>query len=79
MADDRDVRDKPAADKPRAAALKGDAGQAEVQERFDQEQEQGYRGAVPDATPNEHYTVEGVTSGKPTPETARRHPDRAED
>ena len=32
-------------------------------------QEQGYVGDEVDPTPNEHYTVEGVTSGKPTPET----------
>lgn len=47
----------------------GDAGAAEVQARVDAEQEKGYRGVVTDPTPNEHYTVEGVTSGKPTPET----------
>lgn len=35
------------------------------------EQELGYRGYVPDPTPNENYTVAGVTSGKPTPETDR--------
>ena len=32
--------------------------------------EAGYLGEVPDDTPNEHYTVEGVTSGKETPESA---------
>lgn len=58
--------------------LKGDAGQAEVQRKLDAEQERGYRGAVPDATPNEAYTVKGVTSGQPTPETERRHPERKE-
>lgn len=41
----------------------------ELQERVDEIQEQGYMGDVPDPTPNENYTVEGVTSGKPTPET----------
>lgn len=46
-----------------------DLGAAEVQERMDAEQEQGYRGDAVDPTPNENYTVAGVTSGKPTPET----------
>lgn len=31
--------------------------------------EQGFRGVEVDPTPNEHYTVAGVTAGKPTPET----------
>jgi hypothetical protein len=30
--------------------------------------EKGYFGTQVDETPNEHYTVSGVTSGKPTPE-----------
>jgi hypothetical protein len=33
------------------------------------EQVQAFRGAVPDPTPNENYTVAGVTRGAPTPET----------
>jgi hypothetical protein len=45
------------------------AAAAEVQKRVDQETEQGFRGIETDPTPNENYTVEGVTSGKPTPET----------
>lgn len=45
------------------------APDAEVQKRVDQETEQGFRGIRADPTPNEHYTVEGVTAGKPTPET----------
>jgi carbamate kinase len=49
-----------------------DAGQAEVQKKFDAEQEQGYRGVVPDPTPNENYSVAGVTSGAPTPETVNK-------
>ena len=31
--------------------------------------EQGFRGVEVDPTPNENYTVAGVTAGKPTPET----------
>lgn len=46
-----------------------DVGQEEVQQRFDQEQEHGMRGVKMDPTPNENYTVDGVTSGAPTPET----------
>lgn len=46
-----------------------DAGQAEVQAKFDEAEELGFFGAKADPTPNENYTVEGVTSGAPTPET----------
>ena len=42
---------------------------AQVQEAFDEANERGYFGAVTDPTPNENYTVAGVTAGKPTPET----------
>jgi hypothetical protein len=34
-----------------------------------QESERGFRGVEVDPTPNENYTVAGVTSGAPTPET----------
>ncbi len=53
----------------KAASASTDAGQDEVQARVDDANEQGYFGDVPDPTPNENYTVAGVTSGKPTPET----------
>jgi len=33
------------------------------------EWDKGYRGEVPDTTPNEAYTVGGVTHGAQTPET----------
>jgi hypothetical protein len=48
---------------------KTDAGEAEVQKTMDEVEAQGFIGEEVDPTPNEHYTVEGVTSGKPTPET----------
>jgi hypothetical protein len=48
-----------------------DSGQAEVQAKFDEANEKGYFGTTPDETPNENYTLQGVTSGKPTPETTR--------
>jgi hypothetical protein len=47
----------------------GDAGASEVQEKMDVITEQGFRGVEVDPTPNENYTVAGVTSGAPTPET----------
>jgi hypothetical protein len=46
-----------------------DSGEAEVQANVDAENEQGFRGARVDPTPLENYTLGGVTSGKPTPET----------
>ena len=57
------------ADQKKKAA--DDAGQAEVQAKFDEAEEKGYFGETPDSTPNENYTLQGVTSGKPTPETER--------
>lgn len=61
---------------------KANAAGAKVQENIDQETEQGFRGVEVDPTPNENYTLDGVTSGKPTPETdaeqakkVRRHLD----
>lgn len=44
-------------------------GQRRVKAMIDEENEKGYRGTVPDPTPNENYTVAGVTRGLPTPET----------
>ena len=46
-----------------------DGGAAEVQAKVDEENEQGFRGTAVDPTPRENYTLSGVTSGKPTPET----------
>lgn len=40
-----------------------------VQSTVDEETERGYNGTEVDPTPNENYTLAGVTSGKPTPET----------
>lgn len=48
-----------------------DAGQDEVQARFDEAAEKGYFGETPDDTPRENYTLAGVTSDKPTPENQR--------
>lgn len=49
------------------------AGAETVQARVDQEHEQGFRGVKADPTPDEHYTVAGVTAGLPTPETDDDH------
>jgi hypothetical protein len=51
------------------ASKKDDSGAAEVQEKVDAENEKGFRGVRVDPTPLENYTLGGVTSGKPTPET----------
>jgi hypothetical protein len=40
-----------------------------VQDAVDEVNEQGFQGTRVDPTPLENYTVEGVTSGAPTPET----------
>lgn len=49
----------------------GDLGAAQVQAKSDKETAQGFAGVETDPTPNENYTVAGVTSGAPTPETDR--------
>lgn len=36
---------------------------------YEEAQEAGFVGAVPDPTPNHAYTLEGVAAGEPTPET----------
>jgi hypothetical protein len=41
----------------------------DIDARMEQELDQGFRGTEVDPTPNENYTVAGVTSGAPTPET----------
>lgn len=48
---------------------KNDGGAAEVAANLAEEQKAGGRGAFVDPTPNENYSVAGVTAGKPTPET----------
>jgi hypothetical protein len=54
----------------KADAVKADAAVASgPQEVVDKETEQGFRGTEVDSTPNENYTLAGVTSGAPTPET----------
>ena len=54
------------------AASKDKAASA-AEEQF----EQGYFGAKVDPTPDENYTVAGVTSGKATPETDEKAAQKA--
>lgn len=48
-------------------------GAAEVQHAMDKATEQGFIGVETDDTPNENYTIAGVTSGAPTPETTDKN------
>jgi hypothetical protein len=43
------------------AAKASDHGKAAIQAVWDKANDQGYFGTVPDETPNEDYTVAGVT------------------
>lgn len=60
----------PEGQKAKADAVQADASVAAgPQAVIDRETAQGFRGVEVDPTPNENYTLAGVTSGKPTPET----------
>jgi hypothetical protein len=58
-----------AGQKAKADAIAADTSTQEVQRQADEDQARGFRGVEVDPTPNEHYSVAGVTSGMPTPET----------
>lgn len=45
--------------------------QEELQRTVDEAEAKGYYGIETDSTPDRHYSLEGVTSGLPTPETDR--------
>lgn len=47
----------------------GDLGASQVAKTLNEWNDQGFRGVKVDPTPNEAYTVAGVTGGAPTPET----------
>jgi hypothetical protein len=56
-----------------------EAGNQQVEEQVEQRNEQGFSGVEVDQTPNENYTVKGVTSNpegvpeaQPDPTVARR-------
>lgn len=53
----------------RRRRVSGDGGAKEVQKKMNEINEKGYVGNVPDKTPNSAYTLHGVQSGEPTPET----------
>jgi hypothetical protein len=55
--------------KSEAAETKSTPLARNLQSTADKETKQGFRGTEVDSTPNENYTVAGVTAGKPTPET----------
>lgn len=55
--------------KAKADATAADTSTADVQAQVDADTERGFRGVEVDPTPNEAYTVAGVTGGAPTPET----------
>lgn len=59
----------PEGQRAKSDAVAADKSTDEVQAKVDKETEQGFRGIEADPTPNENYTVQGVTSGLPTPET----------
>lgn len=64
-----DVNDDPSVITSEPSPEAADLGADELKEKLDEELTKGYRGDAVDPTPNEAYTVEGVTSGQPTPET----------
>ncbi|WP_318201041.1 hypothetical protein [Streptomyces sp. SCL15-4] len=64
---------KPAGEPENQPVPEGDDVAKAVQHATDRAQEQGFYGVATDPTPSEHYTVAGVTAGKPTPETDVDH------
>lgn len=46
-----------------------DYGKSQVDAAVQEDEDKGYHGTKVDPTPNEAYTVAGVTAGMPTPET----------
>lgn len=59
----------PEGQKAKVDAVGADTSTAEVQAKADADQARGFRGMEVDPTPNEAYSIAGVTSGAPTPET----------
>jgi hypothetical protein len=60
----------PAGQQAKSDAVKADSSVSDkVADNIAKETDQGFRGVEVDPTPNENYTVTGVTSGAPTPET----------
>lgn len=66
----RKDKDNQTDSKPASQAVPpGDKTAEKIQREMDEATEQGFIGVEVDQTPNENYTVQGVTSGAPTPET----------
>lgn len=59
----------PEGQKAKDATIAADTSTAEAQQKADEDTARGFRGIEVDSTPNENYTIAGVTSGAPTPET----------
>jgi hypothetical protein len=68
MADTNDKNPKASSETTKAPANK-DAALNDLQAEFDKAAEQGFFGNEVDSTPNQNYTLQGVASGAPTPET----------
>lgn len=62
--------DTPKPDDAKTASKVTDKAAERVQEKVDAETEQGFTGVRADPTPLDHYTVDGVLAGKPTPENS---------
>lgn len=72
------AKDSKPTENPTGLPADADApGNAEMQKTVDKAEEQGFYGVEVDVTPNEHYTVDGVLAGKPTPETDAKAADKA--
>lgn len=67
--DDNAANENPQAGKNEATKEVSEATD-QAQSVVDQETKQGFRGTEVDLTPNENYTVKGVTSGADVPEAA---------
>jgi hypothetical protein len=65
-----------AASQTHGAADAPGPGSDEVQSAMDKATDAGLFGVEIDSTPNENYTVAGVTSGAPTPETDPEHAEK---
>lgn len=59
----------PEGQKAKADAVAADQSTADIQKQVEQDEARGFRGVEVDPTPNENYTIAGVTKGAPTPET----------
>ena len=61
------MSEKPISPSPKPVSVSTEApkakdhGQAEIQAAWDEANDKGYWGSVPDETPNQDYTVSGVT------------------